>query len=54
MEAGRQHGGCWVYVGLDAQTVEWLISDARGAEFRRRPAAELTEQTLLKLALSGS
>jgi hypothetical protein len=54
IEAGRQHGGCWVYVGLDAQTAEWVLSDAQGAEIRRRPAPELTEQTLMGLALSGS
>jgi hypothetical protein len=54
IEVGSQHGGCFVYVGLDARTAEWVISEAQGRELRRRPAPELTQQTLQNVRLSGS
>jgi hypothetical protein len=52
IEVGREHGGQQAYLGLDAQTLEWLIRDVEGREIRRRPARELTREAIVGLALA--
>jgi len=46
VEVGRERGGTWVYVGLDAATAEWVISDGAGAEVRRRPAPQFSPEAI--------
>jgi hypothetical protein len=46
IQVGQQHGGVWAYLGLDAGTAEWVISDVQGQEIRRRPAPELTQEAV--------
>jgi hypothetical protein len=48
-EASRAWGGCWVYVQMDAETVEWVITDVEGKELRRRPAPQFTAEALRTL-----
>jgi hypothetical protein len=49
VEAGRALGGAKVYVRLDAESAEWVISDAEGKELRRRPAPQLTRERVMAL-----
>lgn len=51
-EAGRAHGGQWVYARMDAETVEWVISDPQGHEIRRRPAPQFTREAVLGSAVA--
>jgi hypothetical protein len=51
-EVGRDRGGQWVYVQLDAAAVEWVISDPHGREVRRRPAPQLTREAVQGLAIA--
>jgi hypothetical protein len=41
--------GTWVYVGLDPDAVEWVVSDVGGKELRRQAAPQLTRQAVLDL-----
>jgi hypothetical protein len=52
IQVGQQHGGRWAYLGLDAQTAEWVISDAQGHEIRRRPAPEFTQEAIVNLEVA--
>jgi hypothetical protein len=52
IEVGRERIQTWVYVGMDAQTVEWVIWDVDGTEVRRRPAPQFTAQALRHLAVA--
>ena len=52
IQVGQEHGGCWVYLGLDGRTVEWVISDVKGAEVRRRPAPEFTPEAVVNMAVA--
>jgi hypothetical protein len=52
IQVGSEHGGCWVYLGLDAQTAEWVIRDVPGQEMRRRPAPEFTAEAVMTLAVA--
>jgi len=54
IQVGQQHGGSWVYLGLDAETGEWVISDVQGGEIRRRPAPELSQEAVMNLRVSGT
>ena len=38
VQVGAEYGESWVYVQMDAATLEWVISDIDGKELRRRPA----------------
>jgi hypothetical protein len=51
IEVGRARGGTWVYVGLDARTAEWLITDVAGQEVRRRPARQFSPDSIRQLLL---
>ena len=51
IEVGRERGGTWVYVRLDAQTAEWVISDVAGQEVRRRPARQFGPDQIRQLLL---
>jgi hypothetical protein len=50
VQVGAEYGGAWVYVQLDADRVEWVLSAVAGHELRRRPAAGLTAEAILALA----
>lgn len=52
IQVGQQHGGQWIYLGLDADTVEWVISDVAGQEIRRRPAPELTAEAIINMRVA--
>jgi hypothetical protein len=52
IHVGPQHNGEWVYVQLDPETVQWVISDVQGQELRRRPAASFTPEAILNLAVA--
>jgi hypothetical protein len=52
IQVGQQHGGRWVYLGLDAEAAEWLISDAQGHRLRRRPAPEFTQEAIVNLEVA--
>lgn len=49
---GRGHAGTQVTVRLDAETVEWVIEDARGRELRRHAAPELSRERIEALDVS--
>lgn len=53
IQVGQQYGGQWVYLRLDAETVEWVISDLEGKELRRRPAPQFTAEAIVGLHLAG-
>ena len=46
IEVGRDRGETWVYVGLDAATAEWVITDTDGQEVRRRPARQFSPDAI--------
>jgi hypothetical protein len=48
-QVSPEHAGRWVYAQMDAQTVEWVISDAEGKELRRRPAPQFTAEAIVAL-----
>jgi hypothetical protein len=48
-EVGRQRGGQWVYVRMDAEAAQWVISTPEGHELRRRPAPQFTREALMAL-----
>jgi hypothetical protein len=50
--AGTGYRGSWVYVRLDPQEVQWVISDVQGTELRRWPAPYLTQQAIVALAVT--
>jgi transposase InsO family protein len=53
-EAAQGYAGSWVYVGVDPQTVEWVICDVAGNELQRQPAPQFTRQAIINLELSNS
>jgi len=53
IEVGRDRAGTWVYVGMDAEAVEWVIREVNGREVRRRPAPQFTPEALCRLAVAG-
>jgi hypothetical protein len=52
IEVGRERAGTWVYVGLDAEAVEWVICEVNGREVRRRPAPQFTAEAMRRLAVA--
>jgi hypothetical protein len=54
IQVGEPYGGSWVYLGMDAPSGEWLVTDAHGGEIRRRPAPEFTQQSVMNLEVTGS
>jgi hypothetical protein len=52
IEVGRERAGAWVYVGMDAEAVEWVIWEVDGKEVRRRPAPQFTAEALSHLAVA--
>jgi hypothetical protein len=48
---GRQYAGQHVLVQYDPQAHGWVISDARGKELRRHEAPEISQQTIVKMAV---
>jgi hypothetical protein len=48
---GRAYAGQAVYVQLNPDTVEWMISDAEGREVRKHAAQQITRARLLALNL---
>ena len=52
IQVGQEYGQTQGYLGLDAQTREWVMRDAEGREVRRRPASELTPEAIVGLALA--
>ena len=49
---GKRYSGQDVYVTLEEETVEWIILDKQGSEYRRQPARELTRDNILHLCVS--
>jgi hypothetical protein len=54
IEAGRACGGSWVWVQMDAETAQWVLSDAEGKELRRRPAPQFTREAIMALTAPRS
>jgi hypothetical protein len=52
IQVGEGYGGCWVYLGMDAQSAEWVVRDVEGHEIRRRPAPEFTQEAIVGLTLA--
>lgn len=48
---GRMHHGARVYVQLDPDRTEWVVSDARGQQLRAIPADELSAHAIRTLRL---
>jgi len=53
-QAKQGYAGRWVYVGVDPQTVEWVVSDLDGQELRRQPARQFSREAIVNLELSIS
>jgi hypothetical protein len=53
-QAGRGYAGRWVYVRVDPQTVEWVVSDLDGQELRRQPARHFSREAICNLEVSNS
>jgi hypothetical protein len=51
IQVGSQYAEQWVYLRMDAQTGEWVISDVAGKEVRRRPAPQFTAAAIVGLSL---
>jgi hypothetical protein len=49
LQVSAEHGESWVYVGMDAEAVEWVIYDVEGKELRRRPAPQFTAEAIINL-----
>lgn len=49
IQVGAEYGESWVYVQMDPQRVEWVISDVQGKEIRRRPAPQFTAEAIISL-----
>jgi hypothetical protein len=49
IRASAERAGEWVYVQMDAQTVEWVISDVAGQPLWRRPAPQFTAEAIRAL-----
>jgi transposase InsO family protein len=49
VQLSPEYGGEWVYVQLDPEAVEWVISDVQGKELRRRPAPQFTAEAIMDL-----
>jgi hypothetical protein len=54
IQVGQEYGEQWVYLRMDAETAEWVISDVQGKEIRRRPAPQFTAEAIVGLSLAGS
>jgi hypothetical protein len=54
VEVGREHGGTLVRVQIDPTTAEWVIRAADGSVLRRRPAPQLTRETIVGLQVANS
>jgi hypothetical protein len=52
IQVGAEWGESWVYLHLDAQRAEWVISDVQGQEIRRRPAPQFTAEAIINLNVS--
>jgi hypothetical protein len=50
---GKRHQGHVVYVQLDPEANEWLVSDARGQQLRTRPAPEISRQRIRGLTVGN-
>lgn len=51
---GAVHRGRTVYLMLDPERREWLVSDAEGRQVRTQPADELTPERICALNLGGT
>jgi hypothetical protein len=51
---GVLHADKTVFVMFDPQCREWLFTDQQGKELRRRPASEITQQTITALQVPGN
>jgi hypothetical protein len=51
---GGAYAGGWVYVHIDPPSREWVICNGAGAELRRRPAPQLTQEAIVGLRVSRS
>jgi transposase InsO family protein len=49
---GEAYGGSEVDVRLDAPSVQWVITDLRGQQIRRQPAAGFTEESVRDLSFA--
>jgi len=49
VQVSAEHGESWVYVGMDAEAVEWVLYDVEGKELRRRPAPQFTAEAIINL-----
>lgn len=48
---GRDRGGRWVWVSLDAEERRWVIADERGLEIRRVEAPEVSREAIMGLKM---
>jgi transposase InsO family protein len=53
-QAEQGYAEVWVYVGVDPQTVQWVVSDVDGHELHRQPARLFSRQAIVNLELSNS
>jgi hypothetical protein len=53
IQVSAQRGGSWVYVQMDPQTVEWVISDVERKEIRRWPAKQFTAEAIMALDVAA-
>jgi transposase InsO family protein len=53
-QAREGYAGLWVYVWVDPQTVEWVVSDLEGGELHRRAALPFSREAICNLELSDS
>lgn len=49
---GKEHSGQQVWLGLDAQAQEWVVTSQAGAELCRLPALEISRANILNLCVS--
>jgi hypothetical protein len=49
IQVSAEYGGRWVYAQMDAEALEWVISDSEGKEIRRRPAPQFTAEAIIAL-----
>jgi hypothetical protein len=52
IQVSAEQGEAWVYVALDPEAVEWVITDVQGQELRRRPAPEFTAEAIRTLRVA--
>jgi hypothetical protein len=52
IQVGQPYGENWVYLRMDPEKVEWVISDVQGKEIRRRPAPQFTAEAIVGLSVA--